>query len=198
MEDGSWLVLRHSSFGGHPPHLDPLPQTTGARRIPSPLLCKEEDQSEGSLRLGRQIKCVRPLVRSGWGMANGSGAGRPGVGTGSWFSVRGSRFTAKRASVRARERGRGVYTAKRSQRFLACAAIVCDSPVGSCKMRNVEKWVGFVWLRSGVFTTNRTRKTRSTRRTALRIGRGSESGERREGRNYETNPIPAKGAQQNM
>ena len=31
----------------NPPHLDPLPQTTGERRLPSPLSCKGEGQGEG-------------------------------------------------------------------------------------------------------------------------------------------------------
>ncbi len=38
----------YTGDNGVPPHLDPLPQTTGERRFPSPLLRKGEGQGEGS------------------------------------------------------------------------------------------------------------------------------------------------------
>jgi hypothetical protein len=39
-------------MNGTPPHFNPLPQTTGERKIPSPLPCKGEGQGEGSAVVG--------------------------------------------------------------------------------------------------------------------------------------------------
>ena len=41
-------AVKHLSLDRLPPHLNPLPQTTGEKSLPSPLPCKGEGQGEGS------------------------------------------------------------------------------------------------------------------------------------------------------
>jgi tRNA-specific 2-thiouridylase len=52
---GHYARIVNRFWNTNPPHLNPLPQTTGEKRFPSPLPCKGEGQGEGyyELRKGR-------------------------------------------------------------------------------------------------------------------------------------------------